>query len=196
MAHLRQREAAHGNSEMARLRQSQKGYVMNTHYLAVDAANVKAEIHRLMEAYPELVEDGELALDMFEGETDLFKVIGRAVKARAEKLAMADGVKTYIGELSERKARMERGADGLKALVQSLMDAAGQDKITLPEATIFVTKPRESVNVTDVDALPQGYFKLTRTADKTALKDALMNGESIPGAELQIGLAGLTIRVK
>lgn len=169
---------------------------MNTHYLAVDAANVKAEIHRLMEAYPELVEDGELALDMFEGETDLFKVIGRAVKARAEKLAMADGVKTYMGELSERKARMERGADGLKALVQSLMDAAGQDKITLPEATIFVTKPRESVNVTDVDALPQGYFKLTRTADKTALKDALMNGESIPGAELQIGLAGLTIRVK
>jgi hypothetical protein len=40
------------------------------------------------------------------------------------------------------------------------------------------------------------WSHLTRTADKTALKDALMNGESIPGAELQIGLAGLTIRVK
>jgi len=170
--------------------------MMDANYLAVDAANVKAEIHRLMEAYPELVEDGELALDMFEGETDLFKVIGRAVKARAEKLAMADGVKTYISDLSERKARMERGADGLKALIQSLMDAAGQEKITLPEATIFVTKPRESVNVTDVDALPQGFFKVTKTADKTALKDALMAGETVPGAELQIGLAGLTIRTK
>lgn len=169
---------------------------MTGQYLAIDAANVKADIHRLMEAYPELVEDGELALDMFEGETDLFKVIGRAVKARAEKLALADGVKAYIDDLSERKARFERGADGLKALIQSLMDAADQEKITLPEATIFVTKPRESVNVTDVEALPQGFFKLTKTADKTALKDALMAGQEIPGAELQIGLAGMTIRVK
>lgn len=169
---------------------------MDTNYLAVDAANVKAEIHRLMEAYPELVEDGELALDMFEGETDLFKVIGRAVKARAEKLAMADGVKTYMGELSERKARMERGADGLKALIQSLMDAAGQDKITLPEATIFVTKPRESVNVTDVDALPQGTFTVVRVPDKKALKEIMMAGEEVPGAELVLSLAGLTIRTK
>ena len=169
---------------------------MNTHYLAVDAANVKAEIHRLMEAYPELVEDGELALDMFEGETDLYSLISRALRIRHEANAHEEGLSLYLSHLTARRDRFRRKGELMKAFIQSLMDAAGQDKITLPEATIFVTKPRENVNVTDVDALPQGYFKLTRTADKTALKDALMNGESIPGAELQIGLAGLTIRVK
>jgi hypothetical protein len=165
-------------------------------YLAIDAATVRAEISRLTAAYPELAEDSELALDTYEGETDLFKVISRAVKERAEKLAMAEAVKAYIGELSERKARFERSGEALKALIQGLMDAADQEKITLPEASIFVTKPRESVNVTDVDALPQGFYRITRTADKTALKDALMAGETIPGAELQIGVAGLTIRTK
>ena len=169
---------------------------MSAQYLAIDAATVRAEIARLMEAFPELSDDSDLAMDMFEGETDLLKVVSRATKERAERLAMAEAVKAYIGDLSDRKARFERGADAMKALIQGLMDATGQEKITLPEATIFVTKPRESVNVTDLEALPQGFFKLTRTADKTALKDALMAGQSIPGAEMQLGLAGLTIRTK
>ena len=165
-------------------------------YLAIDAANVKAGIARLKAAFPELADDAELALDTYEGETDLHAVLSRIVRQRAGNLAIVDGLKTYIAALSERKARAERSADALKALAQDLMDAADQDKITLPEATLFTTKPRESVNVTDVDALPQGYFKIKREADKTALKTALMAGEAIPGAELQMGLAGLTIRVK
>lgn len=165
-------------------------------YLAIDAANVKAGIARLKAAFPELADDAELALDTYEGETDLHKVLSRIVRRRSEKLAMVDGLTTYIRDLSERKARAERSADALKVLAQDLMDAADQDKITLPEATLFTTKPCESVNVTDVDELPQGYFKIKREADKTALKTALMAGETIPGAELQLGLSGLTIRVK
>lgn len=165
-------------------------------YLAIDTANVKASIARLKAAFPELADDAELALDTYEGETDLYRVLSRIVRQRQEKLAMLDGLKAYIGDLSERKARSERSADALKALAQDLMDAADQDKITLPEATLFTTQPRESVNVTDVEALPQGFFDTRRIADKTALKAALMAGETIPGAELQLGLAGLTIRVK
>lgn len=165
-------------------------------YLAVDAAAVRAEVARLLERFPELAEDGDLALDTFEGETDLFSVITRAVNERADADTMAGAIRQRISDLSERKARFDRKADAMKSLIQGLMDATGQEKITLPEATIFVTKPRESVNVTDVDALPQGFYSVSRTADKTALKAALMAGETIPGAELQIGLAGLTIRTK
>lgn len=164
--------------------------------LALDAKIVAAEIARLTEAYPELAEDADLALDMIDGETDLLPVISRAVRERGQALAMAEGVKAYMGELAERKARFERTGEGLKALIHGLMDAAGQDKITLPEATVFITKPRTTVNVLDVDALPQGYFRLKREADKDALKKALSAGEEIPGAELALGDEGLTIRTR
>lgn len=161
-----------------------------------EASRVRLVISQLKLAYPELEDDDDLRADTFEAETDLHSLISRALRIRHEASAHEEGLSLYLSHLTARRDRFRRKGELMKAFIQSLMDAAGQDKITLPEATIFVTKPRESVNVTDVDALPQGYFKLTRTADKTALKDALMNGESIPGAELQIGLAGLTIRVE
>lgn len=167
-----------------------------SNYLSIDAQTVKAEIARLMEQFPDLADDSALAMDTFEGETDLFNVVGMAVKERAEKLAMAEGVKGYIGELSERKARFERTADALKALVQSLMDVTGQDKITLPEATVFTTKPRTGVEITSLDDIPQGYAKFEKKADKAAIKAALEAGEFIPGAELTFGEPGLTIRTK
>lgn len=162
----------------------------------MQAGFVRAEIDKLLAAYPELVEDETLRLDMIEGETDFARVLSKAVEARAEKLSMAEAIKLRIADLAERKARFERGADGVKSLIHSLMDAAGQDKVTLPEATIFTTKPRTSVNVLNVDELPQGYYRVKREADKTAIKSALEQGEQIPGAELVMGDAGLTIRTK
>lgn len=169
---------------------------MTAQYLAIDAQSVKAQIASLLNAYPELAEDDELALDTFEAETDLFKVISRALNERAEAETIATAIKDRQTALGDRRKRYERKSEAMKALIQGLMDAADQEKITLPEATIFVTKPRESVNVTDVEALPQGFYSVVRSADKTALKAALMAGEKIPGAEMQIGLAGLTIRTR
>lgn len=157
---------------------------------------VRAEIDKLIAAYPELAEDETLRLDMIEGETDFTRVLSKAVEARAEKLMMAKAINLRVSDLVDRAVRFERAADGIKSLIHGLMDAAGQDKVTLPEATIFTTKPRTSVNVLNVDDLPQGYFRVKREADKTAIKSALEQGEQIPGAELVLGDAGLTIRTK
>lgn len=165
-------------------------------YLQADASYVKKAVHDLLTAYPELAEDEELKLDTLEGETDFNRIVTRCLNERLEADTLAKAIKEREGELRERRSRFERKADAMKKLIKDMMDSADIDKLTLPEATLSVTSPRTSVNVLDVEELPQGYYKTTRSADKTAIKSALEAGETIPGAELALGESGLTIRTK
>ncbi len=77
-----------------------------------------------------------------------------------------------------------------------LMEAAQQDKVTLAEATLSITKPRTSVQVLDIDALPQGFFRNERKPLTTEIKAALEGGDKVPGAELVLGSSGLMVRTK
>lgn len=165
-------------------------------YLAMDASKVASEVQHMLVAYPELAEDEELRLDTLEGETDFNRIMSKLVRVRNEKLAGAEGLATYIGDLTERKARQVRSAEGIKSLMLSLMSAADLQKLPLPEATISITKPRTSVEVTDIDALPQGTFATVRQPDKTAIKAMLEAGDDVPGAALKTSDPGLTVRVK
>ena len=164
--------------------------------IALDVAYTAAAIDRMLEAYPELADDETLRADMLEGSTDLPGVMSRLVRMRQERLAHAEGIGIYIADLSERKARITRGADGLKRLMLDLMTSAQLPKLVLPEATVSVTKPRESVTVTDADALPQGYFALVRQPDKKAIGEALKAGADVPGAALETGDPSLAVRTK
>lgn len=165
-------------------------------YLAMDAANVKAEIDRLLAAYPELAEDETLRLDTLDGETNLTAIIERALSERQDALVMVAAIKERLDALGSRKSRYERKDKAMKALIKGLMEVADIPKLQLAEATLSVTSPRMTVNVLNVDDLPQGYYRTKKEADKTALKSALEKGEKIPGAELVLGESGLTVRTK
>lgn len=165
-------------------------------YLTMDARKLAGEIQHMLAAYPELAEDDELRLDTLEGETDFNRIMSRLVRVRNEKLAEADGLSAYIGDLSERKARQTRSADGVKSLMLSLMSVADLPKLVLPEATISITKPRTSVEVLDVEALPQGTFAIVRQPDKAAIKAMIEAGDEVPGAALKTSEPGLTVRTK
>lgn len=167
---------------------------MNAIYL--DAGFVKAEVTRLIELYPELADDETLRADVLEGETDINRIVEKALAERQEAEAMAAAIKARESDLSLRRARFERKSDAMKHLIKSVMQAGHLTKMTLPEATLSITKPRTSVTILDVDELPQGYFKTIRQADKAAIKTVLERGENIPGAELALGDEGLTIRAK
>lgn len=162
----------------------------------VDAANTKTAIANIVAAYPELADDEQLLLDTLEGETNLLDIASSLVRLKGETDVQSVGLKQWIGELSERKARVERKSDGLKKLIQSLMDAAGVEKLPLTEATVFKTKGRFKVDVKDVKVLPQGFYTLERKADTAAIKTALENSEDVPGASLIQGPDSLTIRIK
>lgn len=165
-------------------------------YVFKDAEVVKAEISRLLAVYTEIAEDVELLADSIEGETGLYKILERALSARQEADMMAVAIKERETALKTRRERYEQQSDAYKALMLNMMQYASQDKVTLTEATLSITKPRTSVCVEDANQLPQGYYQTERVADKKAIKAAIDAGETIPGASLKTGEAGLTIRVK
>lgn len=164
--------------------------------LFLDAQFVKAQIAKLRAQYPELDDDQEFAADVFEAETDALRIIERALAERQDADMLAGAVKAREEELFARRGRFERKAEAMKALIKSIMRAARLDRLTLTEATLSLTKARQTVGIEDLDALPQGYFKTTRQADKAAIKSAFDRGEEIPGAFIVTGDTGLTIRTK
>lgn len=161
-----------------------------------DAQAVRTQILALIATYPELEEDATLLADSLEGETDLHRVLEKLLGERREAETMASAIKEREGDMQERRKRFERKSAGVKKIMLQLMEAAQQEKITLPEATLSITKPRVSVDVTDIDALPQGFFRTERKPLTAEIKTALESGNSIPGAQLVMGDVGLTVRVK
>jgi hypothetical protein len=109
---------------------------------------------------------------------------------------MADAIKARETDLRDRRARFERKAEAMRSLALGLMEAADLPKRILPDATLTITAGRQSVDVIDVNELPQGYFQTERKADKTAIKKAFDMGETIPGAAIVTGNPTLTIRTK
>lgn len=162
----------------------------------IAAANVKSALINILAAYPELADDEQLALDNFEGETNLFEIISLILKNKSESDFFVSGIKEHINSLSARKARYEKNSEGYRKLILELMNIAKLDKIPLPEATIFRTKGRETIIVKDVSELPQGYYNIERTADIKAIKDCINSGGEVAGAFIEIGQPSLTIRIK
>jgi len=169
---------------------------MNAQFLYVDAENVKATIADLLIAFPELAEDDQLLIDTLEGSTDLFAIAAKAVEIRAESESMVAAIKERVSDLTSRKSRFERRSDAMRKLIKGLMDAAGQTKLTLPEATLSIAKGREKVVVDDLEALVQGFYRTERIADKEAIKTALDAGADVPGAHKETGEPSLTVRTK
>lgn len=169
---------------------------MTDQYLYLDAAFVKAEIAKLIASNPELEEDETLRFDTIDGETNATRIIERALAEQQGAEMMVGAVKAREIDLAARRGRYERKSEAMRSLIKSIMRAAQLDKITLTEASLSLTKARQTVGIEDLDQLPQGYFKTTRQADKAAIKSALDKGEQIPGAFLVTGEIGLTVRTK
>lgn len=165
-------------------------------FLRANIADFRAQWHDILEAYPELSEDESLRADVLDAETDFNRLIDVLVKHKLDAREMAAGAKLRKQEVAERQSRFERQEEGYDRLIKGLMQFADMQKVVLPEATVSITKPRTVVEITDLDAIPQGYAKFEKRADKTALKAAMEAGEEIPGAELALGDEGLMVRTR
>lgn len=165
-------------------------------YLQVDIAAFKAHVSALLEKYPELADDEELRADTFEGETELHPLVKRLIRMVQEAEAMASAIKSIKQDNADRQARYERKSEGARTLLKSLLLASDLDKVTLPEATVTVTKPRTRCVVDDLNELPQGFFETVRKARTSEIKAELEAGREVPGARLELGEEGLMVRTK
>ena len=169
---------------------------MVSQFLTLDAAALAREFDALFAAYPEMADDEELRRDMLDGETSITRVLLHAYDVLTSAKIVQAGIDTVLVDLKARKDRFARREDAMRSLMLGILEAAHLPKLELPVATLSVRDGTTSVAITDLEALPQGYFKTIRQADKTAIKASLEQGEAIPGAELVTGERSLTVRNK
>lgn len=166
---------------------------MINNHLAYDVTLLEREFADLIAAFPELAEDEDLRADTIEGETDAHRVLARIVAIEREADSMVKAIAERARELSGRKARHERKKDAMRTLLMRLLKAAGLPRVALPEATVSISKGRDSVEVLDVEVLPDNVVRITKEADKKALADLLKAGP-VEGARLVTGGETLTVR--
>lgn len=98
---------------------------------------------------------------------------------------LAKSIKEEEENLKARRQAIEKRNDKLKEYLTSNMLAVGMNKHETSKIKVSFRKS-SSVEVEDVEALPLRYRneKITITADKTAIRNALKEGVLLPGCSI------------
>ena len=141
-------------------------------------------VNELIENGAELTPELELALqitkDNFHSKSESYAFITRQFDAEL------DIIDNEIKRLQQAKKTREKAIERLKANIELAMNTFEVDKIETPLIKISFRKS-ESVEVEDVNQLPNEFkvIKLTETADKFKIKDAIKAGVEIIGCYLK-----------
>ena len=130
--------------------------------------------------------DEGLLLDTLESIDEAFedKVISTAYVIK-NNYADIETISNEIRRLQKLKQTKANANDRLKGYIKDNMLQLDKTKIKGDLFNVSVRNNAESVEILNESALPEDAFKVTRTPDKTAIKEALKNGHDIDGATLK-----------
>jgi hypothetical protein len=162
-----------------------------------DIAQLRAQIEALIRAEPDMEQDATLRADMLDGETDIRGVLTRLVAAADYSKWLVDGINGDLGHMVARKQRHMRRVEGLRAMMLSVLQSADLKRFDLFKVTLLQRhQPQQIVGEVDPDKLPDDLCRITREADRAAVRDALLHGRHLPGLSLSNSPPGLTIKGK
>ena len=139
--------------------------------------------------------DESTFLDSLDGETDALDVADALIAGMQDAEALAAAAKTQADALRARADRLKARSAAYKGRMLTLLDAIGEKKLERPAATISRRAGSLSVQITDEASVPSQLCKIVQTPDKTAIKKQLEAGEDVPGARLERGADGITVRM-
>lgn len=141
--------------------------------------------------------DEKLRLDMFEGSTDLFEIVGQLLNSIETDEGVTASLVAQIGERNFRKERAGHRIEQRRLAIAALLECAGLDKLSLPEATISLRRLPPKLVVADESALPEPLWRVKRTPDMALVKSAWDADGAVPGVvQGNGGEPSLTIRRK
>lgn len=141
--------------------------------------------------------DERLVLDTLEGETNLFEISARLLS----RIEDEDGaIKVLAEQISDRKARSdksERRKESYRLGLRALIEAAGLDKIQLPEATVTIRDLDDRLDI-DAEAVPDSFKKPVYKPDAEKIKQTfLLSNLPLPNwLTRETGRRSITIRRK
>jgi len=154
---------------------------------------LKAQIRNLLLMYPELADDEDLRTDTVEGATDLKEIIEHLLNREKDAEVLVEGIGKRVSDLVGRRNKLKDRQQSIRAVILSLLHVVDLRKLELPEATISVIRTGPSVQIVDEGLVPDTLCRFKREVSKTAIKEALLAGEEVPGAVLTNG--NVTLRI-
>jgi len=131
------------------------------------------------------------ALDELQGE--LTEKADNIVKYIRNLSAEADALKAEEAALYKKRRAVENKAERLKAYLAAQMTLCGLRELKAGLFKLRFQPTTPAISIVDESAVPEKFHRVKVEIDKLAIRDALKNGEEVPGIELQRGEA-LVIR--
>jgi hypothetical protein len=156
------------------------------------------ELRNRIAASLDLEVDDPFVLGSAEGECNITECITSIIREARQTEALAEGLKNILAEMRSRHERLDRKAKSLRAIAHWAMCESGIQKISAPDFTAMRSPARAAVVITepDLQKLPNEFVRITREANKTAIREALQAGARLTFAVLDNGSEVLTIRAK
>ena len=160
------------------------------------AIQVRAVLDHLRDALGE-EPDEQLLLDTLEGETDAFELIAKLLNGIERDEGDVNALDNQIADRNERKQRAKHRIDGRREAIMALLECAGLDKLTLPEASLSLRILPAKLTVNDPQAVPDDYTVITRKPAMDAIKAAFSVNDFLPNwLRVEPERPSLTIRRK
>lgn len=131
------------------------------------------------------------ALDELQGE--LTEKADNIVRYIRNLSAEADALKAEETALYKKRKAVEIKAERLKAYLAAQMTLCGLKELKAGLFKLRFQPTTPAISIIDESAVPEKFHRVKVEIDKLAIRDALKNGEEVPGIELQRGEA-LVIR--
>ena len=154
---------------------------------------------RLLAEDPALEHDEAALVDLLGPEEgDVNEVLARLVRAALHAESMAGAAAERIEAMRERETRFKSRAQTMRGTAFAVMDAIGLRKLELEDVTASVRNGTPSVQVTDIDAVPDLYVEtvVSKKADKRTILAVMKTGAPVPGCELSNAMPTLTLRTR
>ena len=78
-------------------------------------------------------------------------------------------------------------AESLKDRLKIAMEQMNSETLEGNKYKYKLTKSPPSLEITNINDLPSKFLKITYSPDKELIKEAILNGEVVPGAEIKHG---------
>ena len=148
--------------------------------------NITTEARKIASALieGELSTEIELALAINQNELQEKAInYGYAIKSIESDIT---AIETEIDRLKGLKTNRVNAIDRMKATVLDAMNIYGIEKVSSPTLNLSIRNNPEAITLVNEYQVPEIFRKekVTVSIDKTAIKNALKNGEEVPGATL------------
>ena len=153
-----------------------------------------ATLYELVPAYKSVMDEIEANPEEADKWLDTLDSINCAIEVKTDgyvkmmkMLQDTEGMKKEAKRLADRAKAQENLANKLKERLQYAMELIGRDKIKTELFTVSLQANPVSVDDYEPELIPEKYKRKTLVIDldRQAIKQAIQNGESVPGACLK-----------